>query len=778
MESLYAIRSDMEVIAFLTLAVAGYIINKRQRVHGSLHPDYRVSQGDSTAYASDDLYDSRQIERAQRIEAQAATRSVNQSLLPEQTGVISRNFTDDDVQTPLTKRRTGVSELSGLPTNFMHQNMSPFFGGHVRQTLDPNASNDFIERYTGVTAQGAPPPLAKVERGPLFASQPLGDVFGAPSINLDAAKERLPVQRFKDNDLPFKQVTVGPAIDGGYNATPNDSYLTGRQFQLPKTTDEMRTLNDPKESYGGRTIAGAERVQSRGELGIVDAVRHPDRYRETFNAEDWMKTTGQVLGQVARPEQLLRDVTRADSVDYTGSAGPTALTTGPYSDPGEQSAPFRSECLHLQLGPANAVMAADKDAAVRADYGRANILVYANERDTTNVPVYSGSATTFVKSLFAPLLDMVRPARRQVLGTFAPRNFGNMGVTIPDKQTVRDLDGTLRTTIREVTQQFTANPGAQGTLRGPTLLPVYDPSDIAKTTLKEQTIHDGTGAFAPAPGRRLGTAREVGDRARTTTRQTLDCTNTAVNPWVSTTGQVLRDPDLSMRATVKETTVSANNAETDGTTVGALQGGKGGYTSSDMTAFPMTTRQFLCMQEDNHVGTAIRPSDDAYLVANVIPRATQKEVLSDHSYYGSGKGDDAQTSHEEYDRATTRPDKEILSVMTRGDFGISGCKEAVGADEVKLGLEDPRKFPLETDRPYAVGRVMPTTVDVSSLGYPEVGSSNTCGLDSHHLEGTRGLRGTYEQDMALPKARFEEDVSAMTVARSLNPTANLSFAGR
>lgn len=762
----------MEVVAFLTLAVAGYIINKRQRAHGPVQNGYRVSLGDTPAYANDDLYESQQLERARKIEFDAATRATAASARPEATGIVPRNFTDDHVQAAMTRRRGGTSELSGLQTDFMHQNMKPFFGGHVRQTIDPTASNDILERYTGMTAQGVAPPLAKIEQATMFAAQPLGNVFGAPSYDLDAAIERLPIQKFKDNDLPFRQVIVGPAIDGGYNATPNDGYLTGREFQMPKDTDELRTLDDPKVSYPGRVIAGAKHVQARGELGIVDEVRYPDRYRETFNADDWMRTTGKVLGEASRPEQLLREVDRPETLDYKGAAGPTAVTTGPYAGPGEQSPAFRSECLRLQLGPASAVMAADWDASVRADYGRANILVYANERDTTNVPVFSGSASTFVKAVVAPLLDLVRPARRQVLGTFAARSFGNTSVTFPDKQTVRDLDGSLRTTIREVTQQVSANPGALGSLRGPTLLPVYDPSDVAKRTLKEQTIHDTPGAFAPAPQKRRTTVREVGDRARTTTRNTLDCTNTSVNPWVSSLGQVLRDPDLGMRTTVKETTISAGNAETDGTSVGGLQRGKGGYSSADMTANPTTTRQFLSMQEDNHIGGAIRPSDDAYLVANAMPRTTQREELSDISYYGPSKGENlAQTSHEEYDHATIRPDKEILSVMTRGDFGPSGCKEAVGVDKVFVG--DPRKFLLETDRPHAVGRVMPRTIDASAMGLPEVGGENTCGLDPN--EGTRGLRGTYAQEMAMPKARFEEDVSAMSAVRSTNPVANASF---
>lgn len=744
----------MEVVAFLTLAVAGFIMNKRRAAHGPVHTGYAVSLGDSTQHASNDLYESRQFEQALRAEADASDRSHTKSMHPEKSGVIPRNYT--------------VSELSGLPVDFTHGNMTPYFGGSVRQSTDPKGSSELLERFTGSVAQGGPLPAPKVEQPPMFAPQPLGDVYGKPSIDLEDAIDHLPVQKFKNNDLPFKQVTVGPAIGGGFTATPGDGYITARQYQMPKDTNELRTLDDPKVSYEGRTIPGAERVKARGELGAVDELRYPQRYKESFSSDDWTKTTGQVLGEASRPEQLLKDVQRpCTHVAYTGSAGPTSLSSATYTGQGDHSDPHRSEGHHLQIGAASAA----GEGPTWGDYGRANILVHMNERDTTNVPVYSGSSSTVVKAIIAPLLDMMRPARRQVLGTDAARTFGNMSIAIPNKQTVRDQDGILRTTLRETSQQVHAQPGTLGTLRGPILLPVYDPSDIAKTTLKEQTIHDSTGPFAPAPAEWRTSARDADDRARTTTRQTLDCGSTSVNPSRFSKGQLLRDPELHMRPTVKQTTVASQNAETDGTTVGGLQGWKGGYTSADMTAFPTTAKQFL--QEDGHVGTAgtsVISGDDGYRVANLVPRDTQKQVLSQNSYYGGAGGEDAQMSHEDYDHATIRPDKEILSVMGRRDFAPSGTKEAVGLDGVHVG--DPRKFTLDIgvdDRAPSVGRIMSQTVDPTAMGSPEVGGNTN--------EGTRGLRGTYSQDMALPHERFAEDVSAMHIARSSNPTANMSYFG-
>lgn len=756
----------MEIVAFLTLAVAGLIVNKRRAAHGPVHSDYEVAAGD----VSEDLYAPKQFERARRIEHQAATNAYNSSLYPEASGVIPRNFAD-------TRRKSGepVSQLSGLPTDFAHANMTPFFGGHVRQTLNPTANNDIIEMYTGMTPQGCQPPAAKIERAPLFATQPIGNVFGAPPIDLDAALERLPVQRFKDNDLPFQQVMVGPAIGGGFTSTPSDGYLSGRQYQIPRDTDELRTLDNPKLTYAGRTIPGSQPIEARGELGSVDEPRYPQRYRETFSADDWMKTTGQVMGEASRPEQLLKDSLRPDMhVPYKGPAAPTSASACSYTGPGEQSASHRSESQRLQIGPASA-----PSLSSRGDHGRANILVYTNERDTTNVPVFSGSSSTVVKSIVAPLLDMMRPARRQVLGTFAPRALGNVGMMMPDKQTVRDQDGTLRTTIRETTQQFCAKPGALGTLTGPTLLTVYDPDDVAKTTLKEQTIHDGPGPFAPAPGEWRTGARDPDDRSRTTTRQTLDCTNTSINPQVPSRGLLLRDPDLHLRTTTREMNVSAANAETDGTSVGGAQLGKGGYHSADMTAFPTTTREFI--EDDDHLGaagTSVMSIGDGYRVVNATPRTTQREDLSDNSYYGNARQGDAQMSQEEYGNSTVRTVKEALSVKSHRDFGPSGSKEAIGKDDVDPGVL--RKVSLSTgidDRDPDHAVIIPATVDMSTMGLPEVGRDNTRGLQQHSDEGTRGSRGTYGQEMAQPKTRFDEDIVSLVEARSKNPTANVSFYG-
>lgn len=778
----------MEVIAFLTLAAAGYVINRRRASIAPLSSGYLQSPpgpGLSFDNGSDDVYESRRSDLVRQLEYNAASDAYRKSLYPEQGGVIPRNFTDDSVQQGIAQRRktqdaSGISALSGLPCDYSHTNAVPFFGGRVKQP-DVDKGNVQGHRNFELFTTGDKLIPKKKETSQLFEPT-VGNVYGAPVMDLSDALDRLQVGHLKQNQRPFEQVSVGPAINGGYNGDTNDSYLSGREYQMPQDTDDVyRTANNPKISYAGRTITGGERVTTRGVLGEVREQTYTQRYKETHSDDDWMKTTGQNLGEASRPEEIMRDVTRpCTHVEYTGSAGPTSATGASYTGQGATSDTRKEEVQRLPLGSAYAVLAADRAAPLRSDYGRANILVYENERDTTNVYVFAGSASTVVKSIVAPLFDILRPARRQVLGTDAARAYGNIGSVIPSKQTVRDQDGVLRTTLRELTTQFTENPGALGSLKGPSLLPVYDPTDVARTTLKEQTIHDGVGSgySAPAPVTRRTTVRNPDDRTRVTIRETLEDTNTYVNPSIPSRGLLLRDPDLSARTTVKETTVSVLDPETSGTAVGQLQGGRGGYTSADMTPFPATIRQFT--QDDNRlgvVGTSTLTTGDGYRVAEDLPRDTQKQVLSDNSYYGTGRqqgGGDAPTSHEEYANATYRPEREVLAVTARGDFGPAGVQHIVSKDDIDVA--DVRKSSLvagfDAYTP-AVGRIQPNPTDATSLGLPEMEGANTCGLNSN--EGTRSSRGTYSKEMAIPLARFDEDVRALSAQRASNPIATQSF---
>lgn len=765
----------MEAVAFLSLAVAGYVLNKRRRVR---NPITNLQDFHDQMY---DVYESNEYEKARKIEFIAASESYEKSLNPDVTNVIPRNFTDDYVQNDMTQRRQDpsigrnmVSELSGLPTDFAHGSMAPFFGGRMKQNVDVSRPS-LLEKFTGTTPQGGVPPPQKREIKPMF--QPFQEnIYGASMANPETERERLNTNKLRQGELNFEPIRVGPAIGGGYNGSPNDGYLEGREYQMPPTIDELRSIDRPQITYAGRTNAGSEQVASRGELGNVNGPRFDQRYKETNTSEDWMRTTGQNLGNASRPEQIVRDVTKpCTHVPYAGAAGPTATTAATYASQGQQTTDKRQTTNRLPFGPASAVNVADKLASLRSDFGKANILVYANERDTTSVPIFAGSAYTLVKSIVAPLLDVMRPAKRQVLGTNAARSFGNTSLMIPNKQTIRDQNGVLRTTIRETNQQFSSYPGASGSFKGPTVLPVYDPSEIARTTMKEQVIHDGAGpsnhTIPSSSARRTTTRDPESEIVRNTLWETLEPTNTSVNPTGVQRGMKLRDPELVLRNTVKETTVVAGVAETNGTTLGGLQGEKGGYTSSDMTMLPTTTREFT--ENDGRVGgvgTSSLTSGDGYRVTNSVPRETQKQSLSDHSFYGVGRtqgGADAPMSHEEFENATIRTQKESISMMERRDFNASGMKVALGKEDVSSETRKPILDARINDWLGGKGRIMPSPSEAVFAGV-ESHKFNEYSDVCTHANGSLS-------EVSREDTRFEDDVTSHNLQKSSNSTASPSF---
>jgi SpoVK/Ycf46/Vps4 family AAA+-type ATPase len=96
-----------------------------------------------------------------------------------------------------------------------------------------------------------------------------------------------------------------------------------------------------------------------------------------------------------------------------------------------------------------------------------------------------------VKKLITPITDFFRRTRKEnFIGNIRPE--GNMNARMPSKQTIYDPTDVARTTIKEQT----IDNDYQGALSANKKAKVYDPTDTARTTIKEQTIdNDYQGAL-------------------------------------------------------------------------------------------------------------------------------------------------------------------------------------------------------------------------------------------------------------------------------------------
>ena len=298
---------------------------------------------------------------------------------------------------------------------FQHNNMVPFFGGNMRNAvIDENTSEAILDNYTGSGSQD----ITKKEQSPLFAPQEnLQYSHGAPNQN-DFYQSRVNPSQKVANVNPFKQESVAPGLGLGYGTTGGDGFNAGmmnRESWVPKTVDQLRTENNPKA--GGVSILNYEgpavsHIKKYGQEGKFEKNR-PDRHYEN-TSDRWFTTGGLEKGATARSEQIDRFTNRKEiGRQYEGAAG--------YYNSGEYVTGKYQESRHIDLGalPLGVAHAKNKNSACEGDYGYKAKKAYPNNR--SNESNYFGSIGYSVGAAVAPLLDVLRPSRKQnAVGTLRP----------------------------------------------------------------------------------------------------------------------------------------------------------------------------------------------------------------------------------------------------------------------------------------------------------------------------------------------------------------------
>ncbi len=385
-----------------------------------------------------------------------------------------------------------VSPLSGekiKSSDFTHNNMTPFFGGRVRQNVGASANTGILDSYTGAGANL----IAKKEVETMFdtAKTPYGNPFGMED-NTDFVQSRINAPRARQGEKPFEPVRVGPAVEQKFGATGKGGF---QQLEINETmiknirrTDDLRTADKPKLTYNQPVVPGkrfiVEPASNPGEVRkyrpdgfFID--ENGERFGAGFaqDAQKEMVRSIQVLKHQARPET---------SVEYTGPAASQdfgeSYVTGSYRAPMVQQ--------YGGAGYRNADMTGyytgDVDAP-EADYGRSSIEIRPNERSATGervmglnlVPADTGATTVHFN-------DESRPTRREetsgnIRQTGTPVGYAGGAPAV----TVWDPNDVARTTVKETTVHWNFFGGA-APASAPTRLKVYDPDDVAKPTQKAQ----------------------------------------------------------------------------------------------------------------------------------------------------------------------------------------------------------------------------------------------------------------------------------------------------
>ena len=625
------------LIAGTLLATIGYIFTKKEVSNDNFNDKENI---ENETPSMNNIYDSQHTQDVDRIVRKKAKIKHDKSKNYNQSGIIPINL--NEIKGDSNKVVSSLAGVEMTMDDFKHNNMVPFFGGSIKQNIDPLRTHSTLERYTGVSDLYQ----NKKEIAPLNdTNTKVGNVYGMESI-VDFEQQRMVQPNLQNNTLPFKQIKVGVGLNQGTNPEPTGGFQQDiREFEFDKNVDELRTVTRPKLSYEGRIIDG-QNTTMRGDIGELNKNR-VERFSE-LNEDNLFTTVGANTKETKRPFQVIKATNRKDtSTEYGGIAYDNIQST------------VRSkiqDTSRQQLGDYGkrnedkTYIGTEED-----DYGKTNILVYSNERDITLTKGYQGNLTTAVKSIIAPLQDLFKLTPKEYTAQ-AKQPYGNMHAQFPDKLTV------------------------------------YNPNSIAKTTLKEQLIHDQVNTYI-TPEYNRGPAYDDKEIAKITTRNTLKNEDHNLNLSARTALKTtVYNPNEIAKITTKQTTENNKNSGFISRTT--FQEG-GGYKTTLYEA-PHTHKQFLT---DEYKGGIKYTTSGTNVEIYDVPE-TQKGLQADYEYEGTAISKDKKTmSYSDKYNMIVNDVKEMLledRVPTK-----TGAKESVNANMVNLQPEKLQKASIEDETNYS-----------------------------------------------------------------------------
>ena len=351
------------------------------------------------------------------------------------------------------QQRRQVMSLTGKPVDaaeFKHNNMAPFFGAKIRgRTTDADVHESVLDTMNGAGSQW----VSKTEVAPLFKPQEnYNYVHGTPNTSDFMQSRQMPSSNMA-NVKPWEEVHVAPGLDKGYTDAGSGGFNSGmdaRDKWVDRNVDELRVKTNPKLTFGLETHEGPayyyiQNAPTAATQGKVEKYL-PDTYY--LNTPDrWLTTTGLEKAQTARPIQADRFVNRPSTTAEYFGAGSEQNGAATYAAPAVE--PSKRQQVDPTGHHAINMAAADQRPASTGDHGRLGFKVLHNNRSTTTNAVAMGGVFGAIRAVVAPLLDVVRPSRKEnVVGNL--RSYANAGTTVPAGTVFNPADR-LPTTIKETT---------------------------------------------------------------------------------------------------------------------------------------------------------------------------------------------------------------------------------------------------------------------------------------------------------------------------------------
>jgi len=584
--------------------------------------------------------------------------------VPKNDNSIKSSLTGGEIplESFISSKTIGKENFNNVSTNTW---AVPHFGGKATQNMDVNGYQNKLDIHSGRSDFN----FHKKETKNFFKpNKDISFINGAPNV-IDKITDRYVQSNNRKTELPFEQIKVGPGLGQNYDSDPTGGF---HQYDIndlvkPKNVDELRVLSNPKETYKGRVVSG-KHIDKRATQSEVGKYRPDTFYLNTKSR--WNKTPGANLKSKAN-EKFIMPVVNKRHDKYTGNASP-ATELNQTQRAKVQKPLSQREQKALQLGKSDAgawttggdgreqdIEPFQSEINVEkprtkfdiSNYGKAGIKLGPNERDTTQNKSVITNVTEVVKALIAPLQDKMKRTKKQnIEGN--PNINGYVAPSIPEKATVYDPNDIARTTIRETTE---VNEHQGNIDSGIKKLTVYDPNDVARTTVKETT--EVNKMETHVKGATKLTVYDPNDVARTTIKETLIHDTRDGNIQIERNAKHTDYNYASAKRTTKETTIYNKHH----TNTSYSKGGGAGYLTANPFA-PSTLKQLTSDKKYNgNVSSSIN-NRGGYTTNKFEAPATLKQFTSDNAYTGSANsGDKKMADYSSMLNASTNPNKEIIA---------------------------------------------------------------------------------------------------------------------
>ncbi len=319
-----------------------------------------------------------------------------------------------------------INLLNGQNVNtdsFKHNNMQPYFGAKIRgASSDLNNTEAIMDSKQGYGSQQ----FSKNEQAPLFKpDENVNFINGTPN-NSDFFQSRMNESMKMSNVTLWEPQRIGPGLNLGYGSQDGNGVNNGgtegsggfnagmmsRETWMPKSVDDLRVENNPKQTYNlnghqGPAISAIKIQGPNDKIGKIE--KHlPEKYYNS-GPQRWFTTTGAeknppVRGTLVMPMENRIDTTREYYGGGTNTTGQATYTEGNYED---------SKKMNLGQLPLSNASATGQNLAQPSDYGVKSYNLLPNNRTTDKDSVEFGGVYGMAKAAIAPLLDILKPSRKE-----------------------------------------------------------------------------------------------------------------------------------------------------------------------------------------------------------------------------------------------------------------------------------------------------------------------------------------------------------------------------